>query len=148
MKILAVVVAVGIAIGAWLVQWGAVAQDDGGRTLIKEGLKGAAVGAIASGASEGKAGKGALIGAGTGVLAEGLFSILSPEKPAVQQPPAVVYPPAGAVVADPQAQDAYNRGFQAGYQQGFQVGFQQGYQQGVESASRGTQTPNTAPTKR
>ncbi len=45
--------------------------------ILKEGLMGAAVGAISSGASGGKAGKGALIGAGTNVIGSALLGLLS-----------------------------------------------------------------------
>ncbi|HRZ67638.1 MAG TPA: hypothetical protein P5521_05850, partial [Candidatus Omnitrophota bacterium] len=44
-----------------------LAADSSG--LIRNGLVGAATGAVAAGASHGKAGKGALIGAGTGIAA-------------------------------------------------------------------------------
>jgi hypothetical protein len=45
--------------------------------ILKDGLMGAAVGAISSGASGGKAGKGALIGAGTNVIGSALLGFLS-----------------------------------------------------------------------
>jgi len=43
-------------------------DDDSSRQILKQGLLGAGTGAIAAGASGGKAGQGALIGAGTGII--------------------------------------------------------------------------------
>jgi hypothetical protein len=43
-------------------------DDDTPRNVLKQGLLGAGTGAIAAGASGGKAGQGALIGAGTGII--------------------------------------------------------------------------------
>lgn len=45
--------------------------------LLRDGLLGAGVGAISAGTSGGKAGKGALIGAGTSVLGNVIFSLIS-----------------------------------------------------------------------
>ena len=52
-------------------------QDDPSKRIIKQGLLGAGVGAISAGASGGKAGKGALIGAGTSVIGGALFDMLT-----------------------------------------------------------------------
>ena len=46
----------------------AYADEESTRNVLKQGLLGAGTGAIAAGASGGKAGQGALIGAGTGVI--------------------------------------------------------------------------------
>ena len=53
-------------------------QESTGSKVIKQGLLGAGVGAISAGASGGNAGKGALIGAGTGSLGGVLLDMLSP----------------------------------------------------------------------
>ncbi len=51
--------------------------DDGTRNVLKQGLLGAGTGAIASGASGGNAGTGALIGAGTGVIGGALLDAMT-----------------------------------------------------------------------
>ena len=57
-------------------------QDDSTRNVLKQGLLGAGTGAIAAGASGGKAGQGALIGAGTGVIGSVLLdAITAPPAP-------------------------------------------------------------------
>lgn len=57
-------------------------DDDGTRNILKQGLLGAGTGAIASGASGGNAGTGALIGAGTGVIGGALLdAITTPSQP-------------------------------------------------------------------
>lgn len=57
-------------------------QDDSTRDILKQGLLGAGTGAIAAGASGGKAGQGALIGAGTNVIGGALLdAITQPSKP-------------------------------------------------------------------
>jgi len=54
------------------------AQDeDATRNILKQGLLGAGTGAIAAGASGGKAGQGALIGAGTSVIGSALLDSLT-----------------------------------------------------------------------
>jgi len=69
-------------------------DDDSGRQILKQGLLGAGTGAIAAGASGGKAGQGALIGAGTGIIGSALLDALTS-------------PPASARRAAPQSQDDY-----------------------------------------
>ena len=61
-------------------------DDDSTRQVLKQGLLGAGTGAIAAGASGGRAGEGALIGAGTGVIGGALLD-------AVTAPPAPARPP-------------------------------------------------------
>lgn len=67
------------------------AQQEQNKKIIKNAVLGAATGAIAAEASGGKAGKGALIGAGTNVIGGALFDMLSAPQPqrqaAVQQNP-------------------------------------------------------------
>ncbi|MFA6142374.1 MAG: glycine zipper family protein [Candidatus Omnitrophota bacterium] len=52
-------------------------DDDTTRNVLKQGLLGAGTGAIASGASGGKAGQGALIGAGTGIIGSVLLDAIT-----------------------------------------------------------------------
>ena len=61
-------------------------EEDPNKKILKQGLLGAGVGAISASASGGKAGKGALIGAGTNVIGGALLdSLMSPSQPQ-QQP--------------------------------------------------------------
>ena len=52
-------------------------DDDSTRQVLKQGLLGAGVGAISASASGGKAGQGALIGAGTAVIGSALLDTLT-----------------------------------------------------------------------
>jgi len=52
-------------------------QESGSTKILKQGLIGAGTGAIAAGASGGKAGEGALIGAGTSVIGNALLDTLT-----------------------------------------------------------------------
>jgi hypothetical protein len=62
-------------------------QEDPTKKILKQGLLGAGTGAIAASASGGKAGKGALIGAGTNVIGGALLDMLSgPSQTAQPQP--------------------------------------------------------------
>jgi hypothetical protein len=69
-------------------------NEDPNKKIIKQGLLGAGTGAIASGASGGDAGKGALIGAGTNVIGGALLDTLTtpsqPQPQYVQQQPQYV----------------------------------------------------------
>ena len=67
-------------------------QDDYNKRIIKQGLLGAGVGAISAGASGGKAGQGALIGAGTNIIGGALFDMLTTPQ-AQQQPQYAAYTP-------------------------------------------------------
>ena len=60
-------------------------QDEQNKKVLKQGLMGAGVGAIAAGTSGGSAGKGALIGAGTNVIGSALIDTLTtPSQPQPQ----------------------------------------------------------------
>ncbi len=62
------------------------AQSEQNKKIIKNAVLGAATGAIAAEASGGKAGKGALIGAGTNVIGGAIFDMLTtPQAPQQQQ---------------------------------------------------------------
>ncbi|GEM_PF-623949 len=90
-------------------------EEDPNRKILKQGLLGAGVGAISAEASGGKAGTGALVGAGTNVIGGALLDTLTgPSQPRQQQQPVYVQ----------QAPVQYS---QQGYaQQGYPVQ-QQGY---------------------
>ena len=62
-------------------------QEDPTKKILKQGLLGAGVGAISASASGGKAGKGALIGAGTNVIGGALLdTLMGSGQPQQQQP--------------------------------------------------------------
>lgn len=56
-------------------------DDDSSRTILKQGLVGAGSGALAAGMSGGKAGQGALIGAGTSIIGSVLLDSLTGPSP-------------------------------------------------------------------
>ena len=95
-----------------------MADDDSSRDILKQGLLGAGTGAIASSASGGNAGKGALIGAGTnvigGALLDTLFSGGASQQPRQQQ---VVYAQQPQEQSQPQAQPVYYQQAPPQYQQ-------------------------------
>jgi hypothetical protein len=64
-----------------LIATSACATDEETRNILKQGLLGAGTGAIASGASGGNAGTGALIGAGTGVIGGALLDAITEPSP-------------------------------------------------------------------
>lgn len=70
-------------------------DDDSSRQILKQGLLGAGTGAIAAGASGGKAGQGALIGAGTGIIGGILLDAITSPPAQRQPPPPQQYYPAG-----------------------------------------------------
>ncbi len=94
-------------------------DEEAAQKLLKQGLLGAATGAVASEVSGGKAGKGALVGAGVNIVGGMLFDAMSGEK--VERVDKVQS-------MDPT--EAFQRGYQAGYQQGFEKGYSEGYQSG------------------
>ena len=77
---------VAIVLGVALFGGQALANEGSPQDILKTGLLGAGVGAISAGASGGKAGKGALIGAGVGVIGNALFSFLTGASQQRQQP--------------------------------------------------------------
>lgn len=97
----------------------ASAAEDSSKKILKEGLLGAATGAIAAGASGGKAGKGALIGAGVNVVGGALLDTITGEQVGTVEQ-----------VSSMPSQDAFTQGYQQGYKQGYEQGYQQGYNAG------------------
>lgn len=61
------------------------AQAEANKKIIKDGLLGAATGAIAAEVSGGKAGTGALVGAGTNIIGGALFDVLTTPQAQPQQ---------------------------------------------------------------
>ena len=89
--------------------------------LLKQGLLGAATGAVASEVSGGKAGKGALVGAGVNIVGGMLFDAMTGERVEKVE-----------TVQGMDSTEAFQRGYQAGYQQGFEKGYGEGYNSGLK----------------
>lgn len=102
----------------------AEADEQGAQKLLKEGLLGAAVGGIAAGASDGDAGKGALIGAGTNIAGQAIMGALS--SPSSQT---ATTTQSQQIQAD--AATVYQQGYNEGYQDGFEAGYEKGYTSGT-----------------
>ena len=120
MKLLCLIIAMALMVGAYVPV--CAADEQGAQKLLKEGLLGAAVGGIAASASDGDAGKGALIGAGTNIAGQAIMGALS--GPSSQQTTA----PAPQTTVS----GTYSSGYQDGYSKGYQEGFQEGYKQGLQ----------------
>lgn len=95
-------------------------DDETAQKLLRQGLLGAATGAVASEVSGGKAGKGALVGAGVNIIGGMLFDAMSGEM--VERVDRV---------QGMDSTEAFQRGYQSGYQQGFEKGYSEGYQSGL-----------------
>lgn len=122
MKILCIALAVAFMLGL-LTTVCFAQQDEGSKKVLKEGLMGAATGAIASSASGGEAGKGALIGAGVNVVGGALLdTITAPAHGTTRTVP---------VEQAEASSSLYQQGYQAGYQKGFQDGYDKGYAAGI-----------------
>jgi hypothetical protein len=136
MKILSVILATAFILGILTPVCFAQSQDDGAKKVLKEGILGAGVGAIAAGASGGKAGKGALIGAGANIAGEAIMGALTsqpqPAQQVQQMPPQAVQ---SVPVQQIQTVTPYQQGYEAGYQKGFQDGYDKGYSAGLAAAS-------------
>ncbi len=100
----------------------AICEEDAAQRLLKDGLLGAATGAVASSASGGKAGKGALVGAGVNIVGGVLFDAMSGKKVAQTD-----------TVQSMTPTDAFQQGYQAGYQSGFDKGYSEGYQSALKT---------------
>ena len=98
-------------------------QKDAGSLLLDAAL-GAGEGAIVGKASGGKAGKGALIGAGTGLAREAII------KPMLQ---GGMQPAVRTTVPSSPSPEVYEQRGVDPYQMGFEEGFKKGYEQGFKS---------------
>ncbi len=91
-------------------------NEDPNKKILKQGLLGAGVGAISAGASGGKAGQGALIGAGTNVIGGALLDTIT--TPSAPRPQPVQYVQAAPTYTQPAySQAAYPVQPQATYQE-------------------------------
>ncbi len=100
----------------------AICDEDAAQNLLKQGLLGAATGAVASEASGGKAGKGALVGAGVNIVGGVLFDAMSGKKVAQTD-----------TVQSMTPTDAFQQGYQSGYESGFDKGYSEGYQSALKT---------------
>lgn len=84
------IVITGALVLAALLAGVACADEEDTRNILKQGLLGAGVGAISAGASGGKAGQGALVGAGTAVIGSALLDAIteSPSRSRSRRAPA------------------------------------------------------------
>lgn len=111
MKILYVFIVIALIIG--IATPYALADEDMLRSLFKYGIIGAGTGAISAGASGGKAGEGALYGAGVGALGGLIFdSLMQTSTPSERSDSSYV--------------DGFNKGFESGYNAGFTKGYEAG----------------------
>lgn len=100
-------------------------QQTTGQKIIKQGILGAVTGAVAADQSGGKAGKGALIGAGTSVIGGAVLdSMMGPSQAPAPAQPAPARTPAPA---------AQENTAQYWYQKGYQDGFKAGYEEGLNA---------------
>ncbi len=119
-------------------------SDNKAGDILRDGLFGAGVGAISAKASGGKAGKGALVGAGANVVGNLLVDSLtgSGQQAAQQQQPQYQQPqyyddqyyqqPAPQYVRAPQASahSAVQRAYDQGYEEGYRIGYRDGLRDG------------------
>jgi len=117
------------------------------RDILKQGVVGAATGAIVAKESDGKAGKGALIGVGTTVVGGALMDVIMPaqktttttttqqypQQQPVQQQPVYAPQPQQVVYVPQPPQQAPTTDAQSWYQKGYQDGFKAGYQEGMNA---------------
>ncbi|MFH1857466.1 MAG: hypothetical protein ABH845_00980 [Candidatus Omnitrophota bacterium] len=105
------------------------AEDKAAGDFLIDALLGAGEGAIVGEASGGKAGKGALIGAGTALGREAIVKPILKGGLQGTAPQAAV-PQTRQVVTEPI--DPYSKG----YQEGFKDGYNEGYKAGLSAAQR------------
>ena len=109
------------------------AEDKSAGDFLVDGLLGAGEGAIVAEASGGKAGKGALIGVGTGLAREAIVKPLL--KGGLQGGSGAARPGTvsrSRVVEEEIPTDPYTQG----YQEGFKEGYNQGYKAGLSASQR------------
>ena len=117
------------------------AEKDRGKEIIKDTLFGAGIGAISAKASGGKAGKGALVGAGTNVFGKMLLGSLSEEEEPAQRryyyEEDPYYAPPRRTTRDYSYQQGSKSRLQEAYEQGYEEGYRIGYRDGLRDAKSG-----------
>ncbi len=119
MKILILVLTTILLVGSFYRD--GLCDEDTAQKLLKQGVLGAATGAVAAGTSGGKAGQGALVGAGVNIVGGMLFDAMSGKQVEKVE-----------TVQGMNGTEAFQNGYQAGYQQGFEKGYSEGYKSGLE----------------
>jgi hypothetical protein len=130
------------------------ANDDNNQSMLSQGLLGAGVGAIAASSSGGKAGKGALVGAGTNILGSMLLGKLGNNQrsssryrqasydqsrqtasfegtPRYTQSRQIPYPERTSRYD----QVNYDKGYREGYREGYEVAYQDAMRDSSHSRS-------------
>ena len=105
------------------------AEEKSAGSFLLDAALGAGEGAIVGKASGGKAGKGALIGAGTGLARE---AIIKPMLQGGMQPSVktTVPPPPSEEIYEQRGVDPYQMGFEEGFKKGYEQGFKSGLEAG------------------
>lgn len=104
--VILLVLALTLMIGVPIVR--ALSAED----ILESGILGGGTGAIAAGASGGKAGKGALIGMGTGIAGSALLNALKGDKPHHEKQ---------------EAMDIHKEGYSDGFADGYKKGYTDGW---------------------
>lgn len=116
------------------------ADEEGAQNLLTRGLLGAGVGAISAGASGGKAGKGALVGAGTTVVGGMLMDTLGGGSSSRQTSRyeddrydrddrySRTHRRSSRPAYD---QASYDKGYEDGYREGYETAYSQAYRDAV-----------------
>ena len=121
-------------------------SNNNSSSILKQTVLGAGIGAVAASASGGKAGKGALVGAGTNLVGNLLFNAIGntgsqsqylpqqkqPQQRQVQQYKAV--PQRQIQQYKPQFNNKYNQTYSLEYKRGYKEGYTQGYKDGYHDS--------------
>jgi len=115
MKTLVYLLVIGLVLGLAIPAFAAE------RNILKEGILGAATGAVAADQSDGKAGKGALIGVGTQVIGGALLDVVMPDQEESGVPKSTSREPVESATAQEWFTKGYQDGFKAGYAEGLKA---------------------------
>ncbi|MFH0731915.1 MAG: hypothetical protein V2A72_03210 [Candidatus Omnitrophota bacterium] len=117
-----IIIVIAVLLIAGFCNTGQCAEDAAGK-LLKQGLLGAATGAVASSASGGEAGKGALYGAGVNIVGGMVLDAITGQPVEKQE----------TVETMGSTTEAFQRGYEAGYKLGFEKGYSEGFASGANS---------------
>ena len=125
----------GVLLGVFFIALLAIpakAEDKSAGDFLLDAALGAGEGAIVGKASGGKAGKGALIGAGTGLAREAIIKPMIHGGGGLPQGGSTTTSRSRVVEEEQVAVDPYTKG----YQDGFKEGYNQGYRAGLSASQR------------
>ena len=126
----------GVLLGAFFIALLAIpvkAEERSAGDFLLDAALGAGEGAIVGKASGGKAGKGALIGAGTGLAREAIIKpMIHGGASGMSRGEATTTTRSRVVEEEEMAVDPYTKG----YQDGFKEGYNQGYKAGLSASQR------------